>query len=204
MSYVIMATISKQRRNEALILSSFSISKRNEPAIDAGRTSPLAGGDPSGPWRGSRPHPRTPPPARPDGRQRVPPLKSLPGGGGSPSTVTAGTTGTLFPSANLTIRSSCASLRGFAVAALITACVALLAAGLRAPASLRSGFGPCTPIEATRPMMSPVARVTLSKASAIQCWASKSTRTGISSGLRSSEMVSIRFVSRSSSLRHPS
>ncbi len=37
---------------------------------------------------------------------------------------------------------------GSAVAALITACVALLAAGSRVPASFRPRFGLCTPIEA--------------------------------------------------------
>jgi hypothetical protein len=79
---------------------------------------------------------------------------------------------------------------------LITACAALLAAGSMVPASFRPGLGRCVPIEATRSMMSSVARVAPSKASAIQCWTSKSTRTGISSAPRSSAMVSICLVSR--------
>ena len=48
--------------------------------------------------------------------------------GGSLPAVAAVALRTLFPSANFTIRSSCISLRGYAVTALITVCAALLSA----------------------------------------------------------------------------
>jgi hypothetical protein len=46
--------------------------------------------------------------------------------GGSLPAVVADASRTLFPSASFTIRSSCVSLRGYAVTALITVCAALL------------------------------------------------------------------------------
>ena len=48
--------------------------------------------------------------------------------GGPLPAVAAVASRTLFPSASLTIRSSCAWLRGYAVTALITVCAALLSA----------------------------------------------------------------------------
>jgi hypothetical protein len=61
--------------------------------------------------------------------------------GGSLPAVAAVASRTLFPSANFTIRSSCMSLRGYAVTALITTCAALLSARSKSLASPQSWSG---------------------------------------------------------------
>ncbi len=123
---------------------------------------------------------------------------------GSLPAVAADASRTLFPSASFTIRSHCASLRGYTVTALITVCAALLSARSKSPASSRSRSGRRIPSEATLSKMRSVARAAFLRALSTHCWTSSSTRTGISSGPQSSATVPIRCVSRRSSFRHPS
>jgi hypothetical protein len=85
--------------------------------------------------------------------------------GGPPPTVVIAALRTLFPSASFTIRSSCASVKGYAVTVLITVCAALLSARSKSLASPQSWSGRRSPNEANFSRMHFVARAAFSRAS---------------------------------------